>query len=163
MNTHDGEESQLHRPHRYVAVVGYDGSEAARAALTYAATESGTRGRLIVVHAYGHPTDMPERYERTFEDHRARGQAVLDGILLDGNDELADVDYELELRDAPAAEALVAVARDRGAEEIVVGARGLGRVRAALGSVTHDLLHLSDRPLVVITERAAELGYGRRR
>jgi len=31
----------------------------------------------------------------------------------------------------------------------VVGSRGLGRVRALLGSVSHDLLHIADRPVVV--------------
>jgi nucleotide-binding universal stress UspA family protein len=38
----------------------------------------------------------------------------------------------------------------RDADEIVVGARGLGRVRALLGSVSHELLHIADRPVVVI-------------
>jgi nucleotide-binding universal stress UspA family protein len=34
---------------------------------------------------------------------------------------------------------------------MVIGSRGLGR--AALGSVSHDVLHLTDRPVVVIPSR----------
>ena len=32
----------------------------------------------------------------------------------------------------------------------VVGTRGFGRFRAALGSVAHALLHEADRPVVVV-------------
>jgi nucleotide-binding universal stress UspA family protein len=41
---------------------------------------------------------------------------------------------------APPVEALTRVAQAREASEIVVGARGLGRFRAALGSVSHGPL-----------------------
>ena len=50
------------------------------------------------------------------------------------------------------------MARVRGADEIVVGARGLGRVRALLGSVSHELLHVADRPVVVIPSAAIKPG-----
>jgi nucleotide-binding universal stress UspA family protein len=56
------------------------------------------------------------------------------------------------------AEALDQVARTRGADEIVVGARGLGRMRALLGSVSHELLHVADRPVVVIPSAAVSAG-----
>jgi nucleotide-binding universal stress UspA family protein len=46
------------------------------------------------------------------------------------------------------------VAHAHDADEIVVGARGLGRFRGALGSVSHDLLHEADLPLVVIPHSA---------
>ena len=42
------------------------------------------------------------------------------------------------------------------ATEIIVGARGLGRVRALLGSVSHELLHIADRPVLVIPTAAVE-------
>jgi len=47
-------------------------------------------------------------------------------------------------------------ARFHQADEIVVGARGLGRLRALLGSVSHELLHIADRPVVVIPTAAIE-------
>jgi nucleotide-binding universal stress UspA family protein len=46
------------------------------------------------------------------------------------------------------------MSRARNADEIVVGARGLGRMRALLGSVSHELLHIADRPVVVIPTAA---------
>jgi len=35
-------------------------------------------------------------------------------------------------------------------DQVVVGSCGLGRVRALLGSVSRDLPHVVDRPVVVI-------------
>jgi nucleotide-binding universal stress UspA family protein len=32
----------------------------------------------------------------------------------------------------------------------VIGSRGLTRARAVLGSVSHDVIHLSNRPVLVI-------------
>jgi nucleotide-binding universal stress UspA family protein len=65
-------------------------------------------------------------------------------------------EYETELIGGPPAEAIANVARVRDADEIVVGARGLGRVRALLGSVSHELLHIADRPVLVIPAAAVE-------
>src|SRR4051812_46870152 len=55
-----------------------------------------------------------------------------------------------------AAERLAALAREREADEIVVGSRGLGRFSAALGSVSHALLQQADRPVVVVPAAAAD-------
>lgn len=126
-------------------VVGYDGSETARRALGYALDRAGEDGRVIVVHAFEPPHDWLgyENYDRVLAEHRARGQALLDE-LPDG----PTVETDL-LAGAPA-EAIAGVASVRSADEIVVGSRGFGPVRAALGSVSHELLRLSDRPVVVI-------------
>lgn len=139
-------------------VVGYDGSEAARRALAYAAARAGERGKVWVVHCYGPPPDWlgAPNYQRLLEDHQARGRAILDAMMLEGGDDLLDADYELELVDGNPAEAVVKVAQVRDADEIVIGSRGFGRLRSALGSVSHELLHIADRPVVVIPhERAA--------
>jgi nucleotide-binding universal stress UspA family protein len=61
------------------------------------------------------------------------------------------------IADSPG-QAIADVARVRHADEIVVGARGLGRVRALLGSVSHELLHIADRPVVVIPTAAIRPG-----
>ena len=71
---------------------------------------------------------------------------------------LAGPEYEPELIGGPPAEAIAAVARARHADEIVVGARGIGRLRALLGSVSHELLHIADRPVVVIPAAAIRPG-----
>jgi Phosphate transporter family/Universal stress protein family len=41
-------------------VVGYDGSEASRAVVTFAARRAGRRGRVFVVHAFDLPPDFLE-------------------------------------------------------------------------------------------------------
>lgn len=136
-------------------VVGYDGSEAARAAVTVAARRAGDDGRLVIVHSYGLPPDFLgfPYYDRLLTDRQAHGQAVLDDLLLEGNDEMADVEYEAELLGGPPAQAIVDVARVQDADEIVLGGRGLSRARAALGSVSHEVLHLADRPVTVVPSR----------
>lgn len=138
-------------------VVGYDGSEAARQAVSYAANRAGQRGKVWIVHCYGPPPDWlgAPNYQRLLDDHQARGKAILDALMLEGGDALVDVDYELELVDGKPAEAVAKVAQVRDADEIVLGSRGFGRLRSALGSVSQELLHLADRPVVVIPHQAA--------
>jgi nucleotide-binding universal stress UspA family protein len=139
-----------------VIVVGYDGSEASRAALRLAARHAGPHGKVFVVHAYDLPSDfLGHPYsQRMLSDHQDHGRALLDAMPLIGNDEVLEVDYETELVGGPPAEAILGVAQAREADEIIVGARGRGRVRALLGSVSHELLHVADRPVVVIPAAA---------
>lgn len=136
-------------------VVGYDGSDAAQAALLYAARQAGPTGRVFIVHAYELPPDFlgSPNYQGLLSERRDRGEAVLRELPLQ-SDALTGPQYETELIGGPPAEAIANVARVRGADEIVVGARGLGRVRALLGSVSHELLHIADRPVVVIPSAA---------
>lgn len=141
---------------RPIAVVGYDGSDHARAAVAYAGRRVSPQGRLIVVHAM----DPSSYFAGTpYRDHfikayRERGETLLDEIT----PELADgVQPERKWVDRRPAEALVEVAREHDADEIVVGSRGVGRLRAALGSVSHALLHTSDRPVVVVPEGPGEV------
>jgi len=138
------------RPARLV--VGYDGSPAAREAVSVAARRAGPHGIVWVVHAL-HPP--PDRYEpadkaRWYDEHRDRAWAVLDGLLLDTSAEPMEPTYETELVEGSVAAAILAVAREHDADEIVVGSRGLGSVRALLGSVSHELLASADRPVLVI-------------
>jgi nucleotide-binding universal stress UspA family protein len=141
-----------------VIVVGYDGSEASRAAVTMAARRAGRNGIVVVVHAYQLPPDFlgSPNFERLLSDRKDHGRALLDAMPLTGNDELLETEYETELIGGPPAEAIANVARVQDADEIVVGARGLGRVRALLGSVSHELLHIADRPVLVIPADAVE-------
>lgn len=143
---------------RPVIVVGYDGSEPSRAAITAAARAAGRRGRVFVVHAYDLPPDFlgSPNYDRLLSEREEHGRALLDAIPLTGSDELLETEYEMELIGGPPAEAIVDVARARDADEIVVGARGLGRVRALLGSVSHELLQIADRPVLVIPAPAVQ-------
>lgn len=143
---------------RPVVVVGYDGSETSRAALMLAIRRAGRSGRVFVVHAYELPPDFlgSPNYEQLLSQSKDRGRALLDALPVTGNAELPEIEYETELIGGPPAHAIDTVARARDADEIIVGARGLGRVRALLGSVSHELLHIADRPVLVIPAAAVE-------
>lgn len=124
-------------------VVGYDGSPVARKALDYALERAGD-GEVFVVHAYGPPPDWlgAPQYQEVLTRHQERGhqlEAELEG---------RGVEYELVGGDP--AEAIAAVAETRHADEIVVGSRGFGQLRAALGSTSHQLLQRAPCPVVVI-------------
>lgn len=135
-------------------LVGYDGSDTAKAALAYAARRVGPDGRVVVAHIVTPPTAFidTQYHDEALRRARERGEASMSEIdaMLDG------VAAELRVVEGPPARTLVALARETGADEIVVGSRGFGAGRAVLGSVSHALLHESDRPVVVVSRRAAE-------
>jgi nucleotide-binding universal stress UspA family protein len=130
-------------------VVGYDGSAPAEAALAYAAERAADGGRVVAVHAF---QPMPDwlgtpQYQQALDARQARGRELLRAL-----DERRDLDADVttSLVEGPAARAIIAAADARDADEIVVGSRGFGPVRGALGSVSHAVLHAADRPVVVI-------------
>lgn len=132
-------------------VTGYDGSVNARAALGYAVERvgDGPNGHVVTTYAYDAPPDWLGRpyYQRSLDEHQQRGRTLLAELEREGP---AGVELETELIQGPPADALVRVAHAHDADEIVVGSRGLGRFRAALGSVSHELLHEADVPVVVV-------------
>lgn len=139
-------------------VVGYDGSAAARAALLYAARQAGAGGRVVIVAVYEPP---PERlghpnFDRAQFRRRREAEEQLAALPLD-DAALAGPDYEREVIGGAPAAVLAERARELSADELVVGARGLGRLRALLGSVSSELLRIADRPVVVIPEAVTKL------
>jgi nucleotide-binding universal stress UspA family protein len=137
------------KPDGPVVVVAYDGSAPARAAARYAADRAGTTGRVIVVHASepfsGNGDAMDVR------EHTTRGQAVLDDLLMTDGECLLDLDFDVQLIGGDPAKAVLSVAELNDADEIATGTRGEGRLTSALiGSVSRDLIHAADRPVVVI-------------
>jgi nucleotide-binding universal stress UspA family protein len=135
-------------------VVGYDGSDTARAALAYAAGRAGPGDRLVVAHVATSPAMFidTEYYDEALERARERAEAS----MLELEDVLAGVPSESRVTEGPPARTLVQLAGEEDAEEIVVGSRGHSATRALLGSVSHALLHESDRPLVIFPRRAAD-------
>ena len=137
-------------------VVGYDGSPTAKDALAHAAYRAGPGGELIAVYAYRPPFEHYDSplVEPALRHNREAAEAALQGI---GDDMVAGLPVKRVSIETPAAQALVNVSQTERAGEIVVGSRGLGRFRAALGSVSHALLHEADRPVVVVPhERSPE-------
>jgi nucleotide-binding universal stress UspA family protein len=132
-----------------IVVVGYDGSEPSRAALSYAADRACDGGRIVAVHAV-HP--VPDwlgspYYQRALEAYQEQGKQVLQALEAEHG---LDADLETSLLEGPPARAIVAAADARDADEIVIGSRGFGPLRGVLGSVSHAILHETDRVVVVI-------------
>jgi nucleotide-binding universal stress UspA family protein len=140
-------------------VVGYDGSEGARAALRFAAGHLGERA-LIAAHAWHSPVR-----------HSLRGHALghsslaetADSIWRESAEETAEegAAYARELGlSANAAtpesghgdwQTLLAGAREAGAAALLVGSRGRGAVAATvLGSVASGLVHAAALPVLVV-------------
>jgi nucleotide-binding universal stress UspA family protein len=134
-----------------VIIVGYDGSPTSRAAADHAARHAGPKGTVYLVHSYGLPADWLgfPNYQRVLDDHRSRGEVLLDAFPTAGGP-MPTTNFETELLGGPPAEAITAVADARHADEIVIGSRGLSRLHSALGSVSHDVLHRATVPVVVI-------------
>lgn len=130
-------------------VVGYDGSANSRGALEYAIRRAeASQGHVLAVCAYHAPADWlgTPYYQRSLDDHQRRARELTRGL-----DELPGV--ESDIVEGPVVDALTRTAQARDAAEIVVGARGLGRFEAALGSVSHALVHEADRPLIIVPSR----------
>jgi nucleotide-binding universal stress UspA family protein len=140
-----------------IVVAGFDGSPASHVALSRAIRRTGTAGKLYLVHAWHAPEAWRGRGSHQPYIDRALEQAeeVLESAK-SAHPELAEISWEGELIGGPPARSVADVAKTRGADEIVIGTRGFGRVRALLGSVAHELIHLADCPVTVIPERMVE-------
>jgi nucleotide-binding universal stress UspA family protein len=110
---------------------------------------------VFVVHARELPLDFlgSPSDARILSERRDRGEALLREIAFE-SDALAGPEYETEPIGGAAAQSIADVARVRDADEIIAGARGVARMRALLGSVSHELLHVADRRVEVIPAAA---------
>ena len=133
-------------------VVGYDGSPSSRGAVAYATAAAGRAGLVVVVHAFGPPATPGSHhpFQDAIEEHRRSGEELLEALAREPDGPLAGAEHELVLIGGTPAEQLVEAARRHSAEQIVVGSRGASPLMAALGSVSHELLYIADRPVVVI-------------
>ena len=142
-----------------VIVVGYDDSPSARAALGLAVDRVGD-GKLYVVHGYSAPADYcgAVEYDAILHAALAHGESVLEHAAA-AEPRLASVDHETELIPGRPAEVIANVAETRGADEIIIGTRGFGRLHGVFGSVAHALLHEAKCPVTIIPDAAlAQLG-----
>lgn len=137
-----------------VVVVGYDGSAESTAALAIAAEHAGSDGTVVAVHATPITPDWrgPLRDQIVLEAEHAQ-RRLLAHIQAT---ELGPATIEPSILEGDPVDALLRVAETRKAREIVVGSRGLGRVRAILGSVSHRLLERSEVPVTVVPPRQAQ-------
>jgi nucleotide-binding universal stress UspA family protein len=130
-------------------VVGYDGSACAREAMRVAIEVGKAYGEKVVI-AFAYDLN-PVGGE--LHDYHAALKELATKRLTEATELAAGADVEIEaviVEKAPAA-GLVALADERDARVIVVGTRGESPIKGALlGSTPHKLLHLSDRPVLVV-------------
>ena len=131
-------------------VVGYDASPGARAALDQALELAAAFGdRLIIGFGVAPPAPVGEEvraHPQALRDHAEKMTAeALERA------EGSGVDVEVALVEDRASSALVSLADDNEARMIVVGSYGERPLKGAiLGSTPHKLLHLAERPVLVV-------------
>src|SRR5262245_46139168 len=129
-------------------VVGYDGSEGAKAALAEAVRLAQATGeRLAVVFGYeptqraGESADLRHAIEAIGQEHLDEAMATVAGR----------VEADALLVAERGADALLSVAEQRGASLIAVGATDRGPLAGAvLGSVPHRLVNTTRVPLLIV-------------
>ncbi len=152
MTSHD-------HPHRPVVVVGYDGSDTARAAIGLAVSRLPANGRLVVVHGFTEPADYRGApfYDVMLADSTRRSQELM-AELEDVVPALRGIDWVQDVMHTAPADAILRAAEVNDATEIVIGTRGTGRLRSLLGSVAHDVVHAAACPVVLIPAQAVPRG-----
>lgn len=149
-----------------VVVFGTDGSEVASRALEAGCSVLRPIGRAVVVtviedldpmlvtDAGGHagPTLSPQELASLQDDARADGETLVRVAA----DALGIDDVETRVLEGRPGPALCSLAEDVGADTIVVGTRGRGRIkRALLGSVADYLVRNARCPVLVTGEAAS--------
>jgi nucleotide-binding universal stress UspA family protein len=133
-------------------VYATDGSEYAHKALAYVRDLTKLHGaELFVVHAYPSVSDLLgfEEYNSVVGHRIARGQEIVDAAVQEL--ESAGLTVKAELLEGPMAEAILRVAEARGADLIVLGARGRGSFRGLLlGSTSQKVIQHAICPVLVV-------------
>ncbi|MDF5754337.1 universal stress protein [Spongiactinospora sp. TRM90649] len=129
-------------------VVGYDGSDFSMQALDWAMDEAELRQTpLTVAHAWRWP------YGEAADEAKAHLRKAAEHVLYHGADcaraSSAIGEVRTELREGPAAAQLIDLSA--GADLVVVGSRGLGRLASTLlGSVADEVSQRAHCPVVVV-------------
>ena len=139
-----------------ILLVGYDGSDEARAAFVNAIERAGPDDKIFVVHAHDAVSTWlgTPYYDRAVEESIQAGERLFDDLR-----ELAatsPAEIRFELHEGQPAEVIARIGALREVDQIIEGSRGHGRLRAALGSVSRATLRSADRPVLVVPRRAAQ-------
>ncbi len=135
-------------------VLGYDRTDSSRRAAKWAISDLPVNGKLVIVHSC-RPLRAPPSPLLSAEERRQLGRAVIDELLLEGDDSLHDLELEAEISDENPVDALIDAARRHGARAIIVGCEQHSRLHKALGTVTSELLHASPVPVTAVPFPAA--------
>jgi len=135
-------------------ILGYDRTESARLAATWAARQLPPNGKLVIVHACRPLHAQPSPLSTSKERHEF-GRALIDELLMD-TDSLLDIDIEAEVSDRDPVTALTEAARHHSAQGIVVGHERHSTLHRAIGTVTSELLNTSSVPVITVPLTSAQ-------
>jgi nucleotide-binding universal stress UspA family protein len=136
-------------------IVGYDGSACGEAALEAALALAPTLGDEVTV-VFGYAP--PGIWGGEIADHEEAIEEFGETVLGKARKQAAERGAEIgeELIPKRGVEALIEVADAREARMIVVGSFGESALKGIiLGSTTNKLLHLTDRPVLVVPAEEA--------
>jgi nucleotide-binding universal stress UspA family protein len=107
------------------------------------------RAELIVLHAFEPPARYAgfEGYDLLLERYHAVARAVVEEVVAELRTD--GVAAQAEVRQAPAAEAIIAVATEQNIDLIILGTRG-GAGLAAMGGVSAQVLRHAHCPVLQI-------------
>lgn len=140
-------------------LVGVDGSEAAAAALEFAAEEAALRkARLRIVSAWQVPllaytSGFAPLDPETADPFEVHAQRIADSARAAAKTLQPSLKIEAVAIRGQAGEVLLQQAAH--AELIVLGNRGLGGLKSLLGSVSQHVVHQASCPVVVVHRQAA--------
>ncbi|WP_127562651.1 universal stress protein [Nioella ostreopsis] len=138
-------------------VVGFDGSESARAALSFAVEAARkTGGELLIAHvlewspySFLTPTELEERHKRRGEELERAEKAILAPVV--ESVKASGVTVSTALRYGHIAETLVSIAKEEGADQIVIGRTGHSSLSSRLfGSVAGSLAQAAPVAVTIV-------------
>ncbi len=132
-------------------IVGYDGTECARAALRAACDLAGATGDEVVL-AYGYE---PYHGAGDVGPHRDALRELGKQVTSEGRQQATGLGVEVtvELVAERPADALAKLGAERGARCVVVGTYGESALKGALlGATPHKLLAISEVPVLVVPD-----------
>jgi nucleotide-binding universal stress UspA family protein len=133
-------------------VYATDGSDHARKALAYARDLAKLHdAELFVVHVYPSVSHLLgyEEYDTVLVHRIADAKKIIEEA--EKELELAGLTFHIELLEGPLAEAIINVAETRGADLIIIGARGMSSIEGLLlGSVSQKVIHHATCPVLVV-------------
>ena len=131
-------------------VLGYDESPGSRAALAMAISLAARFGEpLVLVYGVEPPGGVGEEFQAHQRALADMGRTAVAHAVAEA--ERSGVGTVVEVLSQKPAQALIEAAHRHDGRVIVVGTRGESPLRGAvLGSVSHKLLHLSDRPVLCV-------------
>jgi nucleotide-binding universal stress UspA family protein len=141
-----------------IAVDGSTGSDRAVDQGVELAASTGASVLFVFVRQPPMPILGSPYYQRSVTGELEHAQDALARAHLAARDR--GVAAESEILEGNAAHEIVALARVRDADLIVIGSRGLGAVAdAVLGSVSRAVVHEADRPVLVVPRAPVPVGH----